>query len=113
MLLFHLHSTIFILKQMEAMKAEIKKLNLHSTIFILKHAKTIGLFKDLTRFTFYNIYIKTLQFLSHYDNQSYLHSTIFILKLDKALLQHKVLFDLHSTIFILKPGQEVIKKCPN
>ena len=52
---------------------------LHSTIFILKQNASIYK-KIYLIFTFYNIYIKTLQGCFNFAKDYNLHSTIFILK---------------------------------
>ena len=61
-----------------------KYCNLHSTIFILKLGNTTISSYDLKRFTFYNIYIKTLKNIQKRQKVTHLHSTIFILKRRKA-----------------------------
>ena len=54
---------------------------LHSIIFILKHTKC-HITADIKKFTFYNIYIKTLPPLEPISRALLdLHSIIFILKL--------------------------------
>ena len=75
--------------------------HLHSTIFILKRIANNPL-AILKKFTFYNIYIKTIMpFLICYLVKD-LHSTIFILKLTNKWFYCFILKNLHSTIFILK-----------
>ena len=57
----YLHSTIFILKPIPITKKKSKFPYLHSTIFILKLPESST--NDITeKFTFYNIYIKTITF---------------------------------------------------
>ena len=77
-------------------------LYLHSTIFILKLEELEENKNILYKFTFYNIYIKTIQLIQMKLLLVHLHSTIFILKPNIRLAVQQKLTHLHSTIFILK-----------
>ena len=57
----HLHSTLFILKQVLLKKWEQYKYHLHSTLFILKLCEYTYSCEHKCKFTFHSVYIKTLE----------------------------------------------------
>ena len=79
-------------------------LHLHSTIFILKLIQNHARF-DNVLFTFYYIYIKTVNFPAVLDFPCLFTFYYIYIKTLLGLLIHNMQPNLHSTIFILKHNE--------